>query len=417
MKTKRVDLIIAGCGGRGSGYALFAEKCPDKARIVGVADPREYYRKTLAEKHSVPAENVFETWEEMAARDKFADAVIIATQDTMHRDPAIAFAAKGYDMLLEKPMAPDEQSCRDIVKAAKEAGVIFGVCHVMRYSTYTQTLKKTVDSGVIGDIVCIQHCEPVGYWHHAHSYVRGNWRNEQESSSMLLAKSCHDMDWLRYIMGRKYKAVSSFGSLRHFRKEERPEGAADRCLDCPIEKDCPYSAKKIYLADRVLKGQTGWPVNVLTPDTTVEGVTEALRTGPYGRCVYACDNDVVDNQVVNIEFEGGCTASFVMIGLSQIGGRKTTIFGTRGQITGDGSKITVFDFLTDTEKTIDTNASDSSILGGHGGGDGRIMEAFVAAVAEQDSSKILSGPDETLETHLAVFAAEKARKQGVVVNF
>ena len=178
----------------------------------------------------------------------------------------------------------------------------------------------------IGDIVSIQHLEPVGYWHQAHSYVRGNWRKESESSSMLLAKSCHDLDWIRYIMGARCVAVSSFGSLKHFRKEEKPSGAGERCLDCSYEPRCPYSALKIYLG-RIEKGQVEWPVNVITEDVSREGVQAALRDGPYGRCVYECDNDVVDNQVVNLLFEGGRTAAFTMTGFSEYQDRKTRIFG------------------------------------------------------------------------------------------
>ncbi|NLB55566.1 MAG: Gfo/Idh/MocA family oxidoreductase, partial [Lentisphaerae bacterium] len=384
-------------------------------RIVGVADPRTYYRENLAKIHSVPRENVFKTWEDMAKRDKFADAVIISTQDNMHLDPSLAFAAKKYDILLEKPIAPDPQSCKKIVKSVKQANIIFGVCHVLRYTRYTMTLKKLIDDGVIGDVVCLQHSEPVGYWHQAHSYVRGNWRNEKDSSSMLLAKSCHDLDWIRHIMGKKFVAVSSFGSLKHFRKEEKPKGAAKRCLTCRIESTCPYSAKKIYLTDRVLKGHIGWPTNVLTTDLTVEGITKALKTGPYGRCVYECDNDVVDNQVVNMEFEGGRTATFIMTAFSH-GPRSTTIHGTKGQLKGDSSNIIHFDFLTDKTTTYDTKAPDGSILGGHGGGDGGVMEAFIDAVRTRDQSKILSGPDESLETHLAVFAAEQARHRSSVVK-
>jgi predicted dehydrogenase len=233
---------------------------------------------------------------------------------------------------------------------------------------------------------------------------------------MLLAKSCHDIDWIRHIMGVKCKSVSSFGSLKHFRKEEKPEGAADRCLDCKIEAECPYSAKKIYIKDRLEKGDSQWPVNVLTPDPTLEGVEKALREGPYGRCVYECDNDVVDHQVVNMLFEGNKTASFTMTAFSKSGHRITRIFGTKGEIYGDGSKINHYDFLTDKTEEIQTNASDSSILGGHGGGDYGIMDSFVSALSEDDASKIISGPDETLESHLIVFAAEESRKQNKLVN-
>ncbi|MEI8246852.1 MAG: Gfo/Idh/MocA family oxidoreductase, partial [Lentisphaerota bacterium] len=408
---KKVKLIIAGAGSRGAGYAEFAKSFPDRLEIVGVAEPRDFYRNELVRKFNIPEKNVYSDWQDMAKRKKFADGVIIATQDNMHTEPAIKFAKKGYHIMLEKPMAPSAAECKRIVAAAQKYGIIFAVCHVLRYTSYTSKLKQLLDSGVIGDIVSMQHIEEVGWWHQAHSFVRGNWRNEKESSFMLLAKSCHDVDWISYIMGQKCKAVSSFGSLKHFRKEEQPKGAASRCLDCKCEPACPYSAIKIYIKDRLDKGQTGWPVNVLTPVVNKENILKALREGPYGRCVYECDNDVVDNQVVNMLFEGGRTVTFTMTAFAQ-GGRKTRIFGTKGEIYGDSSEIKIFDFLTQQTETVDTNASEGSILGGHGGGDGGLMERFVTALATDDASQILSGPDATLESHLMVFAAEKSRKEG-----
>ncbi len=410
-----VKLLIIGAGGRGGGYATYAAEHPDLAKVVGVAEPRDFYRNRLIETHNIPSENVFTDWRAAAERQRLADAVIIATQDNMHADPAVAFAGKGYHMLLEKPMAPNEGDCRRIVSAAVENKIIFAVCHVMRYTAYTLRLKAVIDSGAIGEVVSLQHFEPVGYWHQAHSFVRGHWGNEAKSSFMLLAKSCHDLDWISYIMDARCLKVSSFGSLYHFRKESKPAGAADRCLECPVEADCPYSAKKIYLG-MLERGNKGWPVDVLTPDVTPEGITQALRDGPYGRCVYECDNDVVDNQVVNMLFEGGRTASFTMTAFNEAGHRKTRIFGTRGEIYGDGSKITLFDFLTDKTEVIDTEAADASILGGHGGGDYGLMKRFIAAVASNDQSKILSGPAETLESHLMVFAAERARRENSVVD-
>jgi hypothetical protein len=412
---KKVKLIIAGAGSRGAGYAEFAKAYPDRLEIVGVAEPRDFYRNELVNKFNIPEKNVYTDWQDMAKREKFADGVIIATQDNMHTEPAIKFAKKGYHIMLEKPMAPSAGECKRIVAAAQKNGIIFAVCHVLRYTSYTKKLKQALDSGVIGDIVSMQHIEEVGWWHQAHSFVRGNWRNEKESSSMLLAKSCHDVDWISYIMGQKCKAVSSFGSLKHFRKEEQPEDAASRCLDCGCEPTCPYSAIKIYINDRLEKGQTGWPVNVLTPVVNKENILKALREGPYGRCVYECDNDVVDNQVVNMLFEGGRTVTFTMTAFAQ-GGRKTRIFGTRGEINGNGSEIKIFNFLTQKTEIVDTNASDGSILGGHGGGDGGLMESFVTALATDDASQILSGPDATLESHLMVFAAEKSRKEGKVIT-
>ena len=411
---KPVSLLIVGAGGRGSGFASYAARRPDAARVAGVAEPRQAYRRRLAEAHGIPPDRALADWRQAAERERFADAAVIATPDAVHAAPAVAFAEKGYHILLEKPMATNEADCRRIAAAAVGKGICFAVCHVMRYTEYTERLKLLVDSGRIGDVVSIQHLEPVGYWHQAHSFVRGNWRSEAESSFMLLAKSCHDLDWLRYVMGVRCLRVASFGSLQHFRREHQPAGAADRCLDCAVEPDCPYSARRIYLG-RLAEGHAGWPVDVLAPEVTTEAVTQALRTGPYGRCVYACDNDVVDHQVVAMEFEGGRTATFTMTAFTEMAGRKTRIFGTRGCLRGDGRTIEHFDFLTSRRETIDTRARAAGIEGGHGGGDGRLMAAFLRAVATGDTTHILSGPAETLESHLMVFAAERARREGAVV--
>ncbi len=410
-----VTLIVIGAGSRGATYAGYAAQHPEQVRIVGVADPREFYRQQLASQHNIPPEHVFTDWREAAAQPRFADGVIISTPDQVHVEPAIAFAGLGYHLLLEKPMALNAADCRRIVDAAHANGVMVAVCHVLRYTAYTQQVKALIASGRLGEIISLQHLEPVGFWHQAHSFVRGNWRNEAESSSMLLAKSCHDLDWISYIMDRRCTRVSSFGSLKHFRRAEQPQGAADRCLECDVEATCPYSAPRIYL-ERVRRGETGWPVAILTPDVTLEGVTEALRTGPYGRCVYACDNDVVDHQVVAMQFEGGAAATFTMMAFTRARPRETRIFGTRGELYGDGQTIEVYDFLTGQTETIDTQLSDGSILSGHGGGDEGLMRRFVAALSHNDPREILSGPDATLESHMMVFAAEQARREQRVVD-
>jgi predicted dehydrogenase len=408
-------ILIVGAGGRGTAYADYMLQNPGSGRVVGVAEPRDFYRNRLATNHGLPAKDACRDWREIAARPKFADAVLICTQDTMHEEPAAAFAALGYHILLEKPMAPSAEGCRRIVEAVQTAGVLFAVCHVMRYTRYTRVLKELLAQGVVGDIVNVQHYEPVGFWHQAHSFVRGGWRNEAESSFMLLAKSCHDIDWLRHIIGRPCRRVSSFGSLVHFRPEHRPRGAADRCLDCAVESACPYSAKRIY-GRRLAAGQTDWPLDVVAPEATADTLRAALAEGPSGRCVYACDNDVVDNQVVNLEYAGGITASFTMCAFNPAMGRLTRIGGTRGYIDGDGSSLRIHDFMTEQWRTVDTAASDAGIAGGHGGGDSGLMAAFLAAVAAGDPSSILSGPTETLETHLTTFAAETSRRLGKVVT-
>lgn len=413
---KPVELLIIGAGSRGSRYAQYAAERPELVRVVGVADPRDFYRNQLAQKYGVAPENVLADWRPFIERPKFADAVIIATPDVLHLDPALAFAQQGYDILLEKPMAPDPASCRQIVEAALENKSLFAVCHVMRYTNYSQKMKELVASGLIGDIVSVQHLEPVGFWHYAHSYVRGNWRNEKSSSFMLLAKSCHDIDWLRYIIGRPCIEVSSFGSLKYFRKENKPlaAGAALRCLDCAFEPDCAYSAKRFYL-NLLDQGKLGWPLDVMTTEFSREGVMTALREGPYGRCVYECDNDVVDHQVVNLLYDNGVTASFTMIGESETRDRQTIIFGTKGELRGNGEKIFHYDFLTGKTREIEIEQPPTSIQG-HGGGDYNLIKTFVEAVATRDPSGILSGPLESLETHLTVFAAERARLEKRVVE-
>jgi len=386
---------------------------------VAVAEPRQYHRETFASKHRLAPENVFTDWSDIASKDKFADAVIITTPDIVHVAPAIAFANKGYHILLEKPMAISEEDCGAIAKAVQDNNVILAVGHVMRYTPYTQKIKQIVDSGKIGKVMCIQHVEPVGWFHFAHSYVRGNWRREDQSTFSLMAKSCHDIDWIRYIMGVPCTKVSSFGSLSYFTKENKPKEANDakRCMDCPIQDECAYSAKKIYL-DRAKNGVTGWPVHIIVNSAvSVDSVTDALKNGPYGRCAYDSDNDVCDNQVVNMEFEGGRTASFTMIAFSEeVCVRKTRIYGTMGQLDCDGTTIRVFDFR-DTEHPqtyVPESEFTRSKMSGHGGGDWYLMDSFLAAVAFNDPSKILSGPKETLESHLLVFAAEKARRENDV---
>lgn len=408
----RPTVAVVGAGGRGGTYAAWIRDHPDRARVIAVADPRPFQRNKVGDEHGLPETARFHTWQELAAADKLADAVIIATQDADHVEPAKAFVAKGYHVLLEKPMAPTERECRDIANAAMAAGVMFAVCHVMRYTPHTKLLKQILDSGRIGDIMSIQHLEPVGYWHQAHSYVRGNWRREDESSPMLLSKSCHDLDWLGYIVGRPVRRVSSFGRLSHFRRENQPAGAADRCLDCAVEPECPYSAPRLYL--RVVREGRAWPASIITDELTEEGVLRALRDGPYGRCVYTCDNDVVDHQVVALEFDGGITGTFTMTAFSWAGHRETQIFGTHGRIDTDGRMIKVFDFLTEQTEEFDAAAGGADAGSGHGGGDAGLMAAFVTALATGDERHVLSGPAASLESHLAVFAAERARRHGSV---
>ena len=387
-------------------------------QVVGIAEPVEARRKALAAELGVPEANQFSDWREAAARERFADAAIVATLDDQHAEPAIALASRGYHLLLEKPMAPTESECERIVEAVKRAGVLLAVCHVLLYTPYTRKIRSLLDEGAIGDLVSLDRLEPVGWWHYAHSYVRGNWRNEASSSFMLLTKACHDLDWIRYVMGGRCESVASFGSLRHFRRENKPAEAAGAriCLDCDFEPQCPYSAPRLYLTMEEA-GWRGWPVSVVSDDPTQENLRSALRSGPYGGCVYEADNDVVDNQAVILRFSGGRTASFTMTAFTEYGfDRKTRLFGTRGSLEGDGASLRLTSFVTGQTEDVEIGSSDMIDVGGHGGGDVALMDAFVSAVSEGSASPLLSGPDETLASHRMVFAAERARRENRVVD-
>jgi len=408
MKT--VTILLIGAGGRCSIYSHLIKRLGPQARVVGVAEPRRFFRDRIAAEHNLPPENVFNSWQEAALRPKLADAVIIGTQDRMHVEPAEAFARLGYHILIEKPLAPDPEGCFRICKAAKDHNLIFSVCHVMRYANYTRILRSVIDSGTIGKLMSIQHLEPVGHWRFAHGYVRGNWRREEESSSFLLAKSIHDLDWIAYIMKCKCLRVSSFGSLSFFRAENMPSGAAARCLDCRVAGHCAYNAPRFYL-ERLRDGHIDNYLESVTGELSEDALLSAMRTGPYGRCVFACDNDVADHQVVTMEFEGGATAAFTLSGCSKYSDRRTTIFGSEGEIYCDGKKINIYSYLRDRTNVIEIEPDKGTLETHHGGGDKECIEAFVTAVRENDPTKVLSSAKVALETHMMVFAAEMSRKE------
>ena len=386
------------------------------ARVTAVAEPRAERRLAAAAEFGVPLSLCVSDWSDLAGSpDLDVDAVIITTPDRRHTEPALAFLARGFPLLLEKPMAPTEAEAQAIVAAAAQAGTIVCVAHVLRYSAYTATVKAALDGGRIGEVVSVQHLEPVGWWHQAHSFVRGNWRRAGESNPMLMAKCCHDVDWLGYLVDRPALRVSSFGGLQHFTAANRPDGAGTRCLDCAVEPDCPYSAKRIYLDHVDDPAARRWPLSVLAVEVDAESITEALRVGPYGRCVYDCDNDVVDHQVLNIEYAGGVTASLTMTGFTPMAFRKTRIFGTRGMLEGDGYTVSVFDFLTGTTTTTAVVDPDDPMAGaGHLGADAALTRAFLAGVRDADPSRILTSPEVSLHSHAVVWAAERARLRGTV---
>lgn len=414
--TRPLRVAIAGAGARGAAYARHLRECGGRAVVGAVAETRPSTRVAVAAEHDVGQSQQFSCWEELVAAPRTCDAVIIAVQDRDHLRAATAFAQAGYDILLEKPMAPTEAECWQIVEACESAGVFLGVCHVLRYTPYTRLIREQIRSGAIGDIVNVQHLEPVGSWHFAHSYVRGSWHSSSDAGPVLLTKSSHDIDWLSYIIDRPALRVVSFGSLHHFRPDQAPEGAADRCLDCPVEPTCPYSAVRIYRRGLHPAARESYFTAVVAPELTPEALERALREGPYGRCVYSGDNDVCDHQIVGIDYEDGLTAGFSLSAFTPVENRHTRIFGTRGQITTDGNSVWVHDFLTQRTTEHVVTAAGASAGEGHAGGDAAMIEAFVQALAEGDASHFSSDGRTSLMTHSIVFAAERSRLTGAVVE-
>ncbi|HEX3792122.1 MAG TPA: Gfo/Idh/MocA family oxidoreductase [Pseudonocardiaceae bacterium] len=420
--TNPVRVAVLGAGVRGRDHGRRIRR--SGGLITAVAEPDDGRRARFAVDHDLPPSACFTDWRDLAehAADR-ADAVLITTQDDDHADSCVRFAELGRHILCEKPMAPTEPDAARMVAAVARAGVLFAVLHPLRYMPYTDVIKQLVRAGRIGRIVNVQHLEPVGAWHFAHSYVRGNWRNEQESSSLLMAKCCHDLDWLSYLIEAQPVRVASFGGLSHFTRDNQPVGAADRCLDCAVEADCPFSAPRLYRSCFGDRDREHWPLSVVTPTPTEEALTAALAHGPYGRCVYACDNDVVDHQVVALDYDNGVTATHTVTAFTEMSHRRTRIFGTHGSIECDGRQVIMHDFRahpTVTATTIDlaehSDRADHGIAD-HGDGDRAAIAAFLTAVATGDTSLIRSGPRESLASHRVVWAAEHARHTNTTVRF
>lgn len=411
---EKITAIVIGAGSRGQCYTNEMFKYPDKFQVVGVAEPIENRREFVKNKHSISDEHCFDTWEKILELPKFADVAIISTMDRMHFAPAMEAIRKGYNLLLEKPAAPTAEECFLIEKEAKKYGVKILVCHVLRYTPFYKTLKSIIDEGKLGKIMSIQHCENVGNTHQSHSFVRGNWGNSVKSTPMLLQKCCHDMDILQWLVGKDVKRASSFGSRSYFTEDNAPEGAPEYCIDgCPHADTCYYNAVKLYL-ESDSKWFRGAATGIVDP--TDEQVEAALHTTQYGKCVYKCDNDVVDHQVVNLEFEDGTVVDFNMCAFNQ-GGRFIRIMGTKGEIynVGEGH-LKLFDFATRQIEEIDVYAYGNTIDSGHGGGDAGIIRALYDYITTGEVTEQLSEIGISVKNHMIVFAAEQARLTGQVVD-
>ena len=399
----KVTFAILGMGNRGTAYAANILKYPEQAQIVAMADNRRI-RLDAANKYvHLTEEFLFDGADSILSRPKLADIMVIATQDSQHKDHAIRAMELGYDLLLEKPISNQLEEIVRIADVAKKLGRTVFVCHVLRYTPFYKQIKKLLDDGVVGRIRTVEAAEHVGYYHYAHSYVRGNWHKQADSSPMILAKCSHDMDILLWLIGKDCKKVNSFGSLDYFTRENAPEGSAERCKDCQL--DCPFHAQRFYLS-RI----PGWPANILNPEPTEENILQALDQTDYGKCVFRMDNDVVDHQTCNMLFGDGVTATFQMTGFNNKQTRHIRIMGTEGEIWGCmadkkvywqryGKAVNEIDLTT-----LATNFS------GHGGGDqGLIHDVIRYMRGEEFDTSSITFIDRSVESHYLAFAAEDSR--------
>ena len=398
------------------GAAIYSVNAPDADRLVQLEDNRyRMQRYTPLNRMSGTDYPDLTAWEQLLAQPKLADLAVIATQDSMHYAPAMKALAAGYDVLLEKPLARTEEECIELREQARKYGRKFMVCHVLRYTPFYSRVKQLIDEGVLGDIVTIVHTEGLGNVHQSHSFVRGNWGNTAKSNFMLLAKSCHDIDLLQWLMKKKCTKIQSFGSLQYFRRENAPADAPERCIDgCPHAETCPYNAVKLYLDDK----SNMWFRTTSTGkvDPTDEDVRYALRHTQYGKCVFQCDNDAVDHQVVNMEFADKSTASFTM-SCFNYNGRKSNIMGTKGEMFLDfeGDEIRIFHFEGRWWETIHINGRvDGTLVGGHGGGDPGIVNALYDYMTGAKTADEVSEIGISCENTCLVFAAERSRLNGGV---
>lgn len=417
-----ITVVIVGAGHRSLLYASFAQKHPDQMKIVGVVEPDKERRKLTMERFGIPEDNCFADLEAFTRKPKMADAVINGTLDHIHVATSIPLLRAGYDIMLEKPIGISEDEVMKLYEEACRHGRKVMICHVLRYAPFYESIRRQIADGAVGDIISLTTSENVSYDHMGMAYVRGKWGNKGKSgSSMLMAKSCHDLDILTWMKGDVRPAkVSSFGSLLQFRPEHAPEDAGTRCMvDCPIEESCVYSARKNYIEQRLWRAYVSYNTH-LGVKASDEELAESLRTdSPYGRCVWKCDNDVVDHQTVIIEFEDGSTGTHVMTGGVAKPGRSIHIIGTKGEIQGEMEEGVYVIRHPDarrghrySEQRIELGVSKDM----HGGGDLRLVEDFVKVLRGAAPSISSTALEKSIDGHLIGYAADRSRLENRMVE-
>ena len=401
MRVK--DIVVFGYGQRGQIYANYALANPEEFRVVAIIETNAERRKVAKSKHDCP---VFSDYKEFLEKKIKADVVAIATQDADHLEHAVACMEHGYDLLLEKPIANKLEDCVAIYEASVRLGRKVIVCHVLRYTPFYQKIKEIITSGALGDIMTVNMSENVGFYHQAHSFVRGPWRNTKDACPMILAKCCHDLDILRWLVGEPCEEISSFGDLSFFKEENAPADSAKYCSDCHVDS-CEYRAKKLY-SDYI------WMRGYFCCDIENEQVAnEALIHSPYDRCVFKCDNDVVDHQVSIFRFNKNITAMHTMTAFSKEIYRDIKVHGTKAELYGVMEK-NILELRVFGGETIHYDLNKIKVSGNHGGGDNGLMHNLFL----ERNGVIVDGItylDVSIDSHKMAFGAEKSRKLGKTV--
>ena len=414
MKQRALTAIMVGAGGRGTrAYAPYATHHADELKFVGVAEPDTRRRERFVRQHPAAGKCAVSSWEEILDKPKTADLAFVCTQDRMHFEPAKAAISRGYDLFIEKPISSDPRECLKLREAAERRGVSTAVGHVLRYSSFFARIKSLLDAGTIGRVISVQHNENVGHLHMAHSYVRGPWRSSKFSSPMILAKSCHDMDIIAWLLGQPCRRLGSFGSLSYFRPENAPEGAPKNCLEgCPAQDTCPYFAPRIYIG--AVNHSSRYVDIAHLPRKRQE---DFLRNTSFGSCVFHSDNDVVDHQVVNMEFAGGATAVFTMSAFTAGTTRTIKVMGTTGVLHGamESNSIAVENFIDGKRREI-TVTNNTEGAGGHGDGDMNLMRDFIAHCRDKEGVPALTPIGDAMMSHFMAFAAEESRLTHTVID-
>ena len=401
--SKILTVSCIGVGQRGKAYLNEMKKRKDKYQIVSLCDVDEFRLKQAQSYYEVKDENLFLSEDEFF-KAKRSDILIVSTHDQDHVRQALKGLDLGYDILLEKPIAADKEQLFKLLKKQKETGRKIVVCHVLRYAPAFTLVKDLVDENKVGEIILIDLIENVGIMHQAHSYVRGNWNNKEKTSPMILAKCCHDLDVLTWFADSKCEYITSIGELNYFNKEHQPVGASNRCKNCIHRGKCIYDAYKIYIDDKFWGRQFITDIRPITD----EALTDALDNGRYGRCVFACDNDVVDNQISIMHFENGITANLRMTAFSCIGGRILKIHGTKGQIILDETRGIVEVMVYGQNKKTFAISTLVDAAAGHGGGDSGIIDSLYDYLTGI-KNKFITSLDASIQSHLMGLAAEESR--------